>query len=237
MIILERRMKEVRLTQAMFWLCTELYLRQNYESKLRYEESRNFYKREKELSRRDNTRPSNAPFQTAYMTMSMKELLEMEESNEIEFKPRLLLENKTKGLNRVQIEFLQNIGSFMNMEAGGVLVLGFRKDRTVCGIEDDFNAFPPERQNIDNWTQYVDTFIESHIGTYYTQYMKVQSEIYCGKRVIRIQVTQAQKPSYIKYTDPSTQVHKNEFYIRSNGRSIPLNGIDVIDYVKEHWVL
>lgn len=211
-------------------------LRQNYESKLRYDESRNFLNREMNLKRRFRLTPLTGNV-NQYFRMDLEKLLEKKELNELEFKPRLILEDKTKSLNRVRVEVLQNIASFMNMDNGGLLVLGITNDGRVCGIDKDIQSFPPRRQNIDNWIQSVDILIESHIGGYYTQYTSLKDEIYHNMTVVRFQIMKSEKPAYLKYVDPDTGVEKNEFYIRSNGRSIPLVGSAILDYVNEHWVL
>jgi hypothetical protein len=170
-----------------------------------------------------------------YMTLPIERLLGMEESNELEFKPRLILEDKPNKQNRVQLETLQDIGSFMNMENGGVVVLGITNDREVCGIDADFNIFPPHRQNIDNWIQHIDNVVESHIGGYYLQYMRIEKEINNKRTVVRIRIVKGQKPAYVTYEDFNTGRERTEFYIRSNGRSIPLNGLELFDYTTEHW--
>jgi pentapeptide repeat protein len=96
-------------------------LRKNYESKLRQDEARNFLNREKELQRKldKNILSGNG---TEYFSLVLEKLIKTSESNELEFKPRLVLEDKTKPINRIKVEVLQNVASFMNMDNGGILV-------------------------------------------------------------------------------------------------------------------
>jgi uncharacterized protein YjbI with pentapeptide repeats len=209
-------------------------LRKNYESKLRFDEAKNFLNREKELGRgfNRNTPSGNA---NEYFSLDLEKLIKVNESNELEFKPRLVLENNTKPLNKIKVEVLQNIASFMNMENGGVLVLGIANDGKVCGIDQDIKSFPAKRQNLDNWFHHLDHLVESHIGGYYTQYISYKNETHYNMVVVRVKITKSEKPALLEYTDADTGMKKNEFYIRSNGRSIPLFGAAMIDYVKQHW--
>jgi hypothetical protein len=169
-----------------------------------------------------------------YMIMPLEELIKVHERDLLEFKPRLILEDNKK-LNKVQIKILQNVVSFMNAESGGVLIMGIKNDRQICGIDEDFKRFPLKKQNFDSWSLHFDDLIEGHIGTLFTQYIQIESEIYEKRTIARIRVKKGTKPAYLRYFDEERKIERVEFYIRTNGSSKPLIGNQIIDYVKEHW--
>lgn len=156
-------------------------------------------------------------------------LIQQGESAELDFKasdcwdiPR----NKKEKFNK---RIIETVAAFLNVEKGGDLLIGVEDDRTVVGIEYDYNKKLDNGKNRDIYKNNLITSLLSACGRDCGTLIKISFGQIEGKDVCRITVNSSPRPVYIK------DGQEEYFYIRAGNSTRSLGVREAIDYIKNRW--
>jgi len=157
-----------------------------------------------------------------------KDIIKSGESAVLEFKSSFRWDLKlcqiNKGLEQVSIKVVL---SFLNTE-GGTLLIGVGDDGSILGIENDYRTFSG-RQDKDGFLQNLTNAINTYIGRQFYDFIHVSFDVVDEKDICVIQVDRSYQPAYLK-TEKG-----QEFYIRANNTTTPMNMQEGIEYIRAHF--
>src|SRR5918995_3458568 len=111
-----------------------------------------------------------------------------------------LLRDAQKELERsLEHEIIKTIAAFMNSQ-GGYLLVGVENDKTVSGIEKDFEVIG-DRQDKDGWLQHFKNLVCQYIDRNIMSYLSVEFISYKGKTVAEVEVQKSFKPKWVSLRD------------------------------------
>lgn len=157
---------------------------------------------------------------------SISEIIELGESNNLEFKSTLqwdIVQNrKNKSLRK---SVLKTIAAFLNSE-GGTLLIGVEDNLHVCGIENDLIL---TENSPDKFMNLLATLISDYIGVEYADLVKIDIEQVQEKNICRIEVDRSLIPAYLTFEG------QKEFFIRMANTSRSLDLEETVKYINAHW--
>ncbi len=128
---------------------------------------------------------------------SIEEILQVEESNDLEFKSTFQWDIKEGKRNKeLQKATLKTLAAFMNTK-GGTLVIGVTDDKEIHGLDDDLAL---TKSSLDVFEQNLLTALSNTIGTAHAHYCKIRiADATDGKKVCVIEVEPASKPAFLMF--------------------------------------
>lgn len=157
-----------------------------------------------------------------------KDIISQGESDSLEFKSSLRYDVKLKQTNKeLERVVIKGILSFLNTN-GGMLLIGVTDNGLISGIEYDFQTLN-SRQDKDGFLQCLTNLISSQIGRQFYDYIRVSFEDIDNKIICIVQIERAFQPAYLK-TEKG-----QEFYIRANNTTTPLNMQEAVEYISAHF--
>jgi predicted HTH transcriptional regulator len=157
------------------------------------------------------------------------DLIEKGENEKVEFKSSLWWDFKLKNKNRtIELAVAKAVQSFLNSEDGGCLLIGVRDDKTLLGLEADFNVI--EKLTTDAFELHFTNIIENYLGAENRPYVTMRFAERKGKQLAVVVIPKkAPKPVFLTVDgEPS-------FNIRSGNSSRPLNVKEATEYIRQHW--
>ena len=180
-----------------------------------------------------NTDKKNSSFPNnleSYLHKSVSELLELSESEFLEFKSTLKWDIRLEKANPLLIgEIIKTIAGFLNNK-GGVLIIGYDDDNNVLyGLEKDYPV-TSKKSNYDGWQQYFINQVNERLGREINHYFTIESVPHDGKTIARINVSKSPKPVFAKQNQQG-----GDFFVRIHGQTENLNPEDTNKWIKEHF--
>ena len=180
-----------------------------------------------------NTDKKNSSFPSnleSYLHKSVSELLELSESEFLEFKSTLKWDIRLERANPLLIgEIIKTIAGFLNNK-GGVLIIGYDDDNNVLyGLEKDYPV-TSKKANYDGWQQYFINQVNERLGKEINHYFTIESVPHDGKTIARINVSKSPKPVFAKQNQQG-----GDFFVRIHGQTENLNPEDTNKWIKEHF--
>ena len=180
-----------------------------------------------------NTDKKNSSFPSnleSYLHKSVSELLELSESEFLEFKSTLKWDIRLERANPLLIgEIIKTIAGFLNNK-GGVLIIGYDDDNNVLyGLEKDYPV-TSKKSNYDGWQQYFINQVNERLGKEINHYFTIESVPHDGKTIARINVSKSPKPVFAKQNQQG-----GDFFVRIHGQTENLNPEDTNKWIKEHF--
>ena len=180
-----------------------------------------------------NTDKKNSSFPSnleSYLHKSVSELLELSESEFLEFKSTLKWDIRLERANPLLIgEIIKTIAGFLNNK-GGVLIIGYDDDNNVLyGLEKDYPV-TSKKSNYDGWQQYFINQVNERLGKEINHYFTIESVPHNGKTIARINVSKSPKPVFAKQNQQG-----GDFFVRIHGQTENLNPEDTNKWIKEHF--
>ncbi len=166
----------------------------------------------------------------SYFHKSVSELLELSESEFLEFKSTLKWDIRLEKANPLLIgEIIKTIAGFLNNK-GGVLIIGYDDDNNVLyGLEKDYPV-TSKKSNYDGWQQYFINQVNERLGREINHYFTIESVPHDGKTIARINVSKSPKPVFAKQNQQG-----GDFFVRIHGQTENLNPEDTNKWIKEHF--
>jgi len=175
---------------------------------------------------------------SVYPEFDIFALIKSGEGNSIEFKSTFSkpLETSSKDLsikelrNNLETACLKTISGFLNAD-GGKLLIGVRDNGEIIGIESDSHK-NKDAHNLD-----LSQKIEARIGLAYVKYIDIKYHNIDGKTICEVICKSLREtdidiaPLKDKKSSPQSSW---KYYLRSQAKTIPLEGKDLIDYMKDN---
>lgn len=159
---------------------------------------------------------------------SIEELLENDESKDLEFKASMRWDYKKGECDKYDIlkeEIVKTVAALMNTD-GGTLLIGVQ-DRTkkVLGIEKDFDCFN-EDNDWDTWLRTFVNLINTYIGKEASRFYRVSKETIDGKSIAIVDIEKSNAPIYISIKG------NKEFWIKIENTKTKLNIEEAVKYTR-----
>jgi predicted HTH transcriptional regulator len=159
--------------------------------------------------------------------VDITQLLSQDESEMLEFKSTFRWDLKEDKVNRdLEKAALKSIVGFLN-SAGGYLVIGVASDKSVVGLECDFETL--KQKDVDGWEIHFNQALQYMIGIEYRHFLKLQFHVIEGKHICVVQIDPSTKPAFLRS-------EKDEFYVRNGNITTPLSTHETLSYITEHWL-
>lgn len=157
------------------------------------------------------------------------EVLKHQESDSLEFKSSLRWDHEKQKVNTdLESVVVKTVTAFLNT-SGGLLVIGVADDKTIVGLQADFNS-SSAICNKDGFERHLQQTISQQIGVdRFQSHFEVEFYAVETKEVCLIRIAPARKPVLIKENS------KPILYVRAGNASKALNVEETLRYVEEHW--
>lgn len=155
------------------------------------------------------------------------EIISSGEGQHVEFKSTLRYDVKRHEVNKkLEYVIVKTVAAFMNSD-GGNLFIGVDDGRNSLGLQSDFDTL--KKPNLDGFELHLIAVLKQYIGEGYFKLWKLSYPTYDGQTICRVNVTASNEPIITKFEG------SEDFYVRKEGSSQPLNRADQNKYVKDHW--
>ena len=162
----------------------------------------------------------------------LKTTFQQRESDILEFKSTLRYDLDKKQVNKnLEHGVMKTICGFLNSR-GGCLIVGYSDDKKICGgLEKDYETLG-RRKNWDGWQQYLESKIKTSIGSTFSGFITIRSEMYKENNqiseVAKIKVKKSTRAAYLKENNLSI------FYVRRNGQTDSLDVKEAYYWINDH---
>jgi predicted HTH transcriptional regulator len=126
---------------------------------------------------------------------------------------------------------MRAIASFINTEGGGTLFIGVNDKKEIIGLDKDYSTL--SKKNSDGFLLHLDNLINNYLGKEYHPYIKANVVNIENGDVCVIEVAKGTKWVYLQSKDKG--LSKQEFFIRGTSSSQPLDPMEAVEYIREHW--
>lgn len=130
--------------------------------------------------------------------------------------------------DRMRDQIVRTVAAFMNMKAGGNLLIGITDDGSIVGIEGEYSVANASKANWDSYMLSLTDILKSHLSVsnpfLFCEIMRVN---HMGHDVCWLRVRPSPDPVYVN----------KRLYVRDGSRSVELQGPDLISYVHDRWPL
>lgn len=170
----------------------------------------------------------------------IKSLINGGEGNKVEFKSTFSkpLETSSKNVSNKELRFsletacLKTISGFLNAD-GGKLLIGVMDNGEIIGIESDLHKNKDEH-NLD-----LSQKIEARIGLAYVKYTDIVYHSINGKTVCEVTCKSLREINadidIAPLKDKKSSAQSSwKYYVRSQAKTISLEGKDLLDYLKDN---
>jgi len=159
--------------------------------------------------------------------VSLDELLQVGESDTLEYKSSLRWDWKLNQVNKtLQKVVAKTVAGFFNTK-GGTLLIGVADSGTIVGIEQDIQTL--NRKDTDGFYQALIGALSHYLGAEYTPYISTRFEPTDQGTVAIVTVSGSPEPVFL--SDKGTK----EFYIRAGNTTTPLDPEETHKYIEMHW--
>ncbi len=152
------------------------------------------------------------------------------ESPTVEYKSTLRVDLKTNNPEKhIENSVVKTLAAFLNSQ-GGTLLIGVADDKTILGLDTDFNSFS-KADKLDEFQKHFDNLIQKSMGNHIHHYLKLEFPTIADKTICSITIKEkSAEPVYV--LDENNQ---EKFFIRRQASTVDLKTSETTKYVKEHW--
>ena len=161
-------------------------------------------------------------------TPNYLELIEKGESDYAEFKSSLRWDYRQNQVNKdLEYVIAKTISAFLNSQ-GGRLFIGVDDNKQILGLENDFKTLGGKMSK-DGFLLKLDEIVNNYLGKEVHQYLSVNFVSENGKEFCVIDISPSSFPVFCKKDSGQ------EFYIRAQASSTPLNMSEAMEYTNSKW--
>lgn len=166
----------------------------------------------------------------SYSQLKINELLDLPESEFLEFKSTLKWDIRQERSNSSLIlEIIKTIAGFLNNK-GGILIIGYDDDNNVVyGLEKDYPV-TSKKNNFDGWQLHLVNHINEKLGRIVNHNLSIEPISYDGKTLAKIKVTPSSEPVFTKEDNKD-----GNFYVRIHGQTENLSPQDANSWINQHF--
>ncbi|MFL6117555.1 MAG: HsdR family type I site-specific deoxyribonuclease, partial [Catenulispora sp.] len=122
---------------------------------------------------------------------------------------------------------VKTVAGFLNTD-GGTLLIGVGPDRTVVGLDHDYQRVSPA--NGDGFVNWLTTHLANAIGHAAVMRTRARIAAYGGQEICRLDVARSPRPVWAR-----TSKGERLFYVRMNNSTRTMPEAELVDYVRERW--
>lgn len=144
------------------------------------------------------------------------------ENERVEFKESLVwnhFQNKRDGA--IIEKVIKEIAAFMNSKLGGSIYLGVKNDKTIVGLEKDFEEVNSQKGDSDGLDLFISDKIKNKLGSDSFNLYHIVHFIIDDKPICEIKVESSRKPIFMD----------TEFYTRNGSQAIKLTTEEFYKYI------
>jgi hypothetical protein len=165
--------------------------------------------------------------QTSLQKENTRDLLNLRESNVLEFKAGLRWDPAKGQIDeKLERRVLQTIVSFANRD-GGTLLIGVNDAKDVVGLQMDFDSL---KGSCDAFERHLRNIITSSIGkSDAVRLVTTVFERFGDHEICRISIEASPEPLFLK------DEGKEKFFVRNGNANLHLDGREMANYVRRHF--
>lgn len=153
--------------------------------------------------------------------ISTQELIELGETEFVEFKSSMRWNAKIKNTDRLlEQPIIRTLGAFLNSK-GGTLLIGVRDDGKILGIGQD------RFDNHDKMLLHLTELIKQRIGALHMKFVRFEIEEIQAEPILRVDIEPATMPAYVKEGKSG-----ESFYVRTGPSTTQLMVSKIFDYIR-----
>jgi hypothetical protein len=180
----------------------------------------------------------NDPTKRGRSDLSLEEALKLPESETLEFKSSVRydydphfqgadLKKPTKVNPKLECEIVEAVAAFLNT-SGGMLVIGVKDDRTVLGLQPDYETLT-KKKDLDGLRTHLQQIISKEIREdRFTSNVSVTFDKKDGKDVCILRIKASPKAVFIGGRMP-------KLIVRRDSSTVPLDVQEAITFAQEHF--
>lgn len=155
------------------------------------------------------------------------ELILEGEGQLVEFKSTMRFDMRTGEVNKkLEHVVAKTVAAFMNSD-GGNLFIGVDDHQNAVGLEKDYSTIKkPDR---DGFQLHLSNLLDKYLGKEVMKLWKLEFPYYDGKQICLVKVTSSNRPVFVSYEG------KEDFFVRKEGSSQPLNRSEQHEWSKDRW--
>lgn len=155
------------------------------------------------------------------------ELILEGEGQLIEFKSTMRFDMRSGEVNKkLEHVIAKTVAAFMNSD-GGNLFIGVDDDRNALGLERDLSTL--KKADRDGFQLHISNLLDKYLGKEVIKLWKLEFPKFDGKEICFVKVTSSNRPVFVTYEG------KEDFFVRKEGSSIPLNRAEQHEWSKDRW--
>ena len=135
---------------------------------------------------------------------------------------------------KLEDEVVLTVTAFLNSRDGGDLLIGVRDDKSIRGIEEDFNTFT-KHKNRDGFLLWLRQLLEDCLDKMVVPFYEVGFATVDEKTVCRVRVEPCSQPVFVQRQRAKKNAKINIFYLRETSSSVILEGQRLVDYLAIRW--
>ncbi len=159
--------------------------------------------------------------------LTWEQILQQQASDTLEFKSSLRWDLKGQVINiGLEQAVVKTVVAFLNT-AGGILVIGVAGDRTIHGLQPDYDSLG---KNWEGFRLHLQQLLTRALGSECDpSHITIELQKVQGKDVCLVRVKRARGPVFLK------EQNQPILYVRAGGASNTLNVDQALRYAQEHW--
>lgn len=164
--------------------------------------------------------------------VSLDEMIQDGESNELEFKSSLRWNYKTGSADRkLETVILKSISAFSNGE-GGTLLIGVDDNGHILGLDNDYKSL---NGNKDEFELHLKNLMNEAFGKVFSaSNVIITFHSVQGFEICQVSVQKGTKPVFLETVDVNGQRFE-KFYVRSGNSSQDLKPSEISEYCESHF--
>ncbi len=180
-----------------------------------------------ERSVKDATLKAYHDFSPTEHDLRVADLIDAGETRLIEFKIAASWNEATKRKDETMKEnIVHAVAAFLNSKDGGTLLIGVDKNKKVVGLENDYKAVNPQKQDSDGYLLFLGDILRNGLVNDFSLFYEISFARYQQKEICLIDINPAPDPVFVKGGD---------FYVRDVGGKRKLTAHHARDYQLHRW--
>jgi hypothetical protein len=146
------------------------------------------------------------------------------ESKNIEFKETLSLDvRKNTKEKYIELSVLKTVTAFLNTD-GGTLLVGVNDNGEITGLDDEIDKF---HKSLDKFLLHFKNLIKAQVGEGFYPLIDYRVVQVSNKSILLVECDKSRSECFLGGKD---------FYVRTNPATDKLEGAELIEYIKNHFV-
>lgn len=167
------------------------------------------------------------PSETTAPIDPVHELILEGEGQFVEFKSTMRYDMRTGEVNKkLEHVIAKTVAAFMNSD-GGSLFIGVDDNQNAVGLDKDYSTL--KKADRDGFQLHLSNLLDKYLGKEVMKLWKLEFPLFDDKQICLVKVTSSNRPVFVAYEG------KEDFFVRKEGSSQPLNRSEQHEWSKDRW--